>query len=112
MFTTAAEGERGQTTVEYAVILAALALAVIVAIVFLKSEVEGVYRGGIRSDTGDTPTVLGVACDGSYSGACVPPPPPDLDCSDIEKFAGGQPIHVAELDPHGLDPDGDGIACN
>jgi Flp pilus assembly pilin Flp len=112
MLATTADSERGQTTVEYAVILAALALALIVALFFLRDEVEGVYRGGIRGDTGDTPTVLGVACDGSYSGACVPPPPPDLDCSDIENIAGGEPIRVTGSDPHGLDPDGDGIACN
>jgi endonuclease YncB( thermonuclease family) len=37
---------------------------------------------------------------------CVPPAPPDLDCADVNG-----PIHVTGSDPHRLDADGDGIAC-
>lgn len=37
---------------------------------------------------------------------CLPPPPPDLDCADVNG-----PIYVTGSDPHGLDADGDGIAC-
>lgn len=37
---------------------------------------------------------------------CIPPYPPDIDCADV---AG--PINVAGADPHGLDADGDGLAC-
>lgn len=37
---------------------------------------------------------------------CIPPFPPDLDCSDVDG-----PIRVTGDDPHGLDRDGDGIAC-
>jgi len=37
---------------------------------------------------------------------CVPPPPPDLDCSDLDG-----PIKVTGSDPHHLDGDGDGWAC-
>jgi micrococcal nuclease len=46
-------------------------------------------------------------CDPSYAGVCVPPYPPDLDCSDltINRF------RVASADPHGFDSDGDGVAC-
>lgn len=47
----------------------------------------------------------GGACDPSYSG-CVPSPPPDLDCDDIDG-----PIEVNGADPHRLDGDGDGVAC-
>jgi hypothetical protein len=46
------------------------------------------------------------SCDPDYSGACVPPYPPDLDCADI-----GQPVRVEGSDPHGLDRDGDGAGC-
>jgi hypothetical protein len=37
---------------------------------------------------------------------CIPPFPPDLDCSDVDG-----PIIVTGSDPHGLDRDHDGIAC-
>lgn len=37
---------------------------------------------------------------------CVAPYPPDLDCPDI-----GHPVTVTGGDPHRLDRDGDGIAC-
>ena len=45
-------------------------------------------------------------CLPDYRGACVPPPPPDLDCDDI-----GRPVRVVGEDPHSLDADGDGRAC-
>lgn len=44
-------------------------------------------------------------CDPNYSG-CVPPYPPDLDCSEI-----GSSVAVYGSDPHGLDADGDGSGC-
>ena len=37
---------------------------------------------------------------------CIPPYPPDLDCADVDG-----PIYVSGSDPHGLDADGDGVAC-
>ena len=37
---------------------------------------------------------------------CVPPSPPDVDCADVNG-----PIQVSGTDPHGLDADGDGVAC-
>lgn len=37
---------------------------------------------------------------------CVPPYPPDVDCADVDG-----PIRVTGEDPHGLDGEGDGIAC-
>ncbi|MBA3719272.1 MAG: thermonuclease family protein [Nocardioidaceae bacterium] len=37
---------------------------------------------------------------------CVPPFPPDVNCDDVDG-----PITVTGSDPHGLDADGDGIAC-
>ncbi len=46
----------------------------------------------------------GAGCAAGYS-PCVPPGP-DLDCPDVDG-----PIRVTGSDPHGLDADGDGIAC-
>lgn len=46
------------------------------------------------------------SCLPDYQGACVPPPPPDLDCDDLDG-----PITVVGDDPHRLDGDHDGRAC-
>jgi len=45
-------------------------------------------------------------CDLNYTGACVPRFPPEVDCSDV-----GKPVGVVADDPHNLDRDGDGRAC-
>ena len=47
----------------------------------------------------------GGACAPGYD-PCVPPYPPDADCADVDG-----PISVTGADPHGLDADGDGVAC-
>lgn len=47
----------------------------------------------------------GGACAPGYD-PCVPPFPPDVDCADVDG-----PIMVTGADPHGLDADGDGVAC-
>ncbi len=47
----------------------------------------------------------GGACAPGYD-PCVPPLPPDVDCADVDG-----PIRVTGADPHGLDADGDGVAC-
>jgi hypothetical protein len=44
-------------------------------------------------------------CDPGYSG-CVPVFPPDVNCPDVDG-----PVTVTGSDPHGLDRDGDGVAC-
>jgi hypothetical protein len=54
--------------------------------------------------TGPSPAVA-AGCDPNYL-PCIPPPPPDLDCSDI-KVA----VRVIGGDPHKLDRDGDGVGC-
>jgi endonuclease YncB( thermonuclease family) len=49
-------------------------------------------------------------CDPNYQG-CVPPYPPDLDCTDIKRM-GLAPVRVIGTDVHKLDGDGDGIGCD
>jgi endonuclease YncB( thermonuclease family) len=49
-------------------------------------------------------------CDPNYQG-CIPPYPPDLDCTDI-KGMGLAPIRVIGTDVHKFDGDGDGIGCD
>lgn len=47
------------------------------------------------------------SCDPSYPTHCIPPPPPDLNCSDIP----WKDFLVLPPDPHGFDGDNDGVGC-
>ncbi|HEX6673653.1 MAG TPA: hypothetical protein VF486_01305 [Actinomycetes bacterium] len=58
----------------------------------------------VASQTGGAPAG---ACDTAYPDFCIPPPPPDLDCSDID--TGG--FTVLPPDPHRFDADHDGVGC-
>ena len=51
------------------------------------------------------PSGSGSGCDPNYSG-CVPAYPPDVNCPEVDG-----PVQVLGSDPHGLDRDGDGVAC-
>jgi hypothetical protein len=46
-------------------------------------------------------------CDPSYPTVCIPSPPPNLNCNDIS----ARNFEVLSPDPHGFDPDNDGIGC-
>ena len=46
-------------------------------------------------------------CDPAYSGVCIPPPPPDLDCGDVPF----RNFEVKPPDPHRFDGDADGLGC-
>jgi hypothetical protein len=54
------------------------------------------------------PLVSGAAPRGCAPGyaPCVPSYPPDVDCADVDG-----PVAVSGSDPHALDGDGDGTAC-
>lgn len=60
----------------------------------------------------DPPAQARQRCHASYPDFCIPPPPPDLDCPDVN---GRKPFRVrhdvANPDPHGFDRDRDGRAC-
>jgi len=49
----------------------------------------------------------GNRCDPSYPDVCIPPPPPDLDCSDVKY----RHFTVKPPDPHNFDGNHDGVAC-
>jgi micrococcal nuclease len=53
------------------------------------------------------PEPTGDGCDPAYPDGCIPPPPPDLDCSDISERG----FRVLAPDPHHFDSNGDGIGC-
>jgi endonuclease YncB( thermonuclease family) len=62
------------------------------------------------SNTASTSSSSKTKCDANYQG-CIPPYPPDLDCSDIKRM-GLAPILVTGNDIHKFDADGDGIGCD
>ncbi len=47
------------------------------------------------------------SCDPAYPTVCIPPPPPDLDCGDVNQ----KRFTVLPPDPHRFDGDHDGIGC-
>lgn len=109
-----AEGDRvgkehGQTTAEYAVIVGFFAILVIAGVILLRGGLANVFERSGNHVAAFRPPV---ACDASYAGGCVPPHPPDVDCADLEALGIGKVTLTGSDDPHGLDPDGDGIGCN
>jgi hypothetical protein len=48
-----------------------------------------------------------VDCDPSYPTVCIPGPPPVLTCRDVSD----REFKVFGADPHGFDPDHDGVGC-
>jgi Flp pilus assembly pilin Flp len=102
---------RGQTIAEYAIIIAAVAVILVLSLLFVGSRI-----GGVLGRAGDAPSSAPlkppvVSCDPNYGGACVPMYPPDVDCSDLRALGIGQ-VTVLDSDPHKLDPDEDGVGCN
>lgn len=55
----------------------------------------------------ETQEAPGGDCDPSYPDACIPSPPPELNCPDVDQ----QGFAVKGDDPHGFDADGDGVGC-
>lgn len=100
---------KGQGDAEYVLIIGSIALVLIVAMLFLAGKIEALFRGTPESPEFRPPLAM---CDPSYSGACIPSPPPKLSCDDIRALGVRGTVRVVGSDPHGLDPDGDGIACN
>jgi micrococcal nuclease len=82
-------------------------------LVALQAEARESGRG-LWSACADTPTSSApsgtapdAGCDASYPGVCIPSPPPDLDCSDVEERA----FRVERDDPHNFDGDGNRLGC-
>jgi uncharacterized repeat protein (TIGR01451 family) len=61
-----------------------------------------------------TTTVTAVpreACAASYPDVCIPPPPPDLNCNQVQYKRFRVIYTVPNPDPHRFDADHDGIGC-
>ncbi len=55
-----------------------------------------------------TPTATQTGnCSPAYPDVCIPPPPPDLSCKDVQY----KKFRVLSADPHGFDGNNDGIGC-
>jgi hypothetical protein len=65
-----------------------------------ESEQDGTSDNSDDSSSSDD-------CDNSYPDVCIPPPPPILECSDIDE----EDFEVRGSDPHGFDDDNDGVGC-
>jgi hypothetical protein len=61
----------------------------------------------ISSDDNNDGSDDGEDCDESYPDVCIPPPPPVLECSDIDEHD----FEVRGSDPHGFDSNDDGVGC-
>jgi Flp pilus assembly pilin Flp len=104
------QGDGGQATVEYSLLIATGAVAVVGAMLLLAGSVERLF--GKTADSAGGPVPALAECDPSYQGGCVPPAPPDLDCDDLAALGVPTPIEVVGTDPHNLDPDGNGLGCD
>ena len=99
-------GERGGTAVEYALLTAVIALAIVGTGYFLGFSLSFVIQGAANSV--------------ATAGPGAPPPPqgtgrppgPYYDDCDAARADGAAPIHVGDpgYSPQ-LDPDGDGVGC-
>ena len=100
--------EGGQGLVEYALLIGAGVVLVILGMLFLGGRLDDLFsRTGTEPGTFRPPTAQ---CDPNY-GACVPSPPPVLSCDELAARGIPLPVAVIGSDPHGLDPDGDGSGC-
>jgi endonuclease YncB( thermonuclease family) len=71
--------------------------------------VPGETHGPPQSETPEP--AQGGNCDPSYPEVCIPSPPPDLDCGEIQDRYGYDDIQVLPPDPHRLDREKDGVGC-
>ena len=104
-------GQAGQGLTEYELLIAAGALLVVLAMLFFAGKVGGLVNSSGESTAQRVFKPPVAQCDASYQGVCIPPAPPELDCPDLVDLGIPLPVTVVGSDPHGLDPDGDGLGC-
>jgi Flp pilus assembly pilin Flp len=109
IFPARLRSSEGQGTVEYGLLIAAGAVVVVAAMLFMAGSYNRLFKKTGQAQGVFRPPVA--QCVESYDGVCIPPGPPDLDCSDVAALGIPLPVTVVGDDPHGLDPDGDGLGC-
>jgi hypothetical protein len=70
-------------------------------------ELDPIPPSTTSTTSSTTSTTTSPSCDPSYPDFCIPPPPPDLSCSDIPQ----KDFTVLPPDPHGFDGNENGIGC-
>lgn len=110
--TNALADPSGQTLTEYALILAGIAALILLGILVYAGHLGDAFHKSTPDQPALRPPTSGAPCDSHYVGACIPPPPPRLDCAELRALGITGRIGVVGSDPLGLDPDGDGIACD
>ena len=73
----------------------------------LQREAREGNRGLWNVKVTDTDSIGREICDPAYPTACIPPPPPDLNCDDVSH----RRFEVLPPDPHRFDGDKDGVGC-
>ena len=86
--------------------------AALVVVLLLVIVASGVVSSAAEGSAVFVPLVAGGSrpageCDPAYPTVCLPSPPPDLDCPQIPY----NDFPALPPDPHRLDADKDGIAC-
>ena len=79
-------------------------------IILLSVLVVAYLYESIQQQTSEPPApaqTKDTSCDPLYPDGCIPIWPPDLDCDEIQY----ENFKVLQPDPHGFDPDKDGIGC-
>ena len=74
-----------------------------ILIILMLGSIPFVFFDSIQSNAKDDDE----NCDSSYPDVCIPSPPPDLDCTDIED----KNFKVESPDPHEFDREEDGVGC-
>lgn len=80
-------------------------LAVLVAREERVAAKEAAREERVAEELAEEEESFSSGCDPNYTG-CVPVYPPDADCAEV-----GETVTVLGSDPHGLDADGDLVAC-
>ncbi len=65
--------------------------------------------GLMKTRSGKVKKVPRSRCEPAYPNVCIPSPPPDLECDDKQVPEG--PFRAKDEDPHRLDSNKDGSAC-
>jgi Flp pilus assembly pilin Flp len=101
-------GERGASAVEYALLIAFVAMAIVGAVYVLGARLTFAFEGA----AGSLATPAPAPAPPPAAPGPVAPPGVDYENCDAVRAAGADPIHVG--DPgysRELDPDGDGVGC-
>ena len=101
-------GERGASAVEYALLIALVAMAIVGTVYGLGARLTFAFEGAANSVATPAPAPAAPP----LAPGPVAPAGVDYEDCDAVRAAGADPIHVGDpgYSPE-LDPDGDGIGC-